>query len=247
MIPTKYLIVIGIILSLVVIYYFFNEIKNVKKLLTPAYQKTMTLESKIMNLEEKMSKKVIRNDSPALSITYQSDMIKNATGTASVKYGPLSDSEVQRAFSKIKKHREERKSDSSQMQNFNEPYVNRLVINPPKISTGKISDFGSTTDKSSLFTDKESSENKSDTFAFDLNKVVNKSNQKLVKANKHEYLSILDNLENMQETEDIGGLDINEKVIKQLSENVSRVNLSSDNSSSGVKQKVVEVSKKAQK
>ncbi len=85
MIQTKYLIIIGIIICLLIIYYLYCEISNAKKIFTPAYQKTMALEVKIADLEKKnmelLQKKMIhynkKNDSPALSITYQSDMVKN--------------------------------------------------------------------------------------------------------------------------------------------------------------------------
>lgn len=106
MISTKYLIMIGAIICLLIIYYFYNGISDAKKMIFPAYQKTMALEIKTIALEEKITelekktadfipkkKQLIhKNDSPALSITYQSDMVKN--GNLSVKYADLSESEA---------------------------------------------------------------------------------------------------------------------------------------------------------
>ena len=107
MIANKYLIMIGIIICLLVLYYFYDEISNVKKLFMPTYQKTMALEAKIMDLERrniefnkrKMESINCMNDSPALSITYQSDMMRN--NNLSVKYGDLSETEAKELLQKI--------------------------------------------------------------------------------------------------------------------------------------------------
>lgn len=53
MINTKYLIIIAAVVCLLILYYFYDEISNVKKLFIPAYQKTMALEAKILELEKK--------------------------------------------------------------------------------------------------------------------------------------------------------------------------------------------------
>ena len=118
MLETKYLLIIGAIVCILVCYYFYDEISNAKKILLPTYQKTMSLEAKITALEEEIknhpknisnpkSKKKNSNltphpkkhtDSPALSITYQSDLMHgNGTGTdhyRSARYSDINDSEV---------------------------------------------------------------------------------------------------------------------------------------------------------
>lgn len=104
MIEMKYLIMIGVIVCLLVLYYFYDEISNIKKSYLPTYQKTMALEAKMMELDKRtmdmMTKKCIsRTDSPPMSITYYSDMVKN--GNLSVKYADLSESEADKLLRKI--------------------------------------------------------------------------------------------------------------------------------------------------
>lgn len=103
MIETKYLIIIGAVISILILYYFWDEMSNTKKIMMPTYQKTMLLESKFIELEKKtdtfmvnlqnqiqsqnQSGKTNRKktvDSPALSITYQSDMINKNNNNRSV-------------------------------------------------------------------------------------------------------------------------------------------------------------------
>lgn len=103
MIQTKYLIILGVIICLIVLYYFYDEIKNVKKLFTPTYQKTMALEAKILELEKvtyNLTSKGIKNDSPALSITYQSDMAKK-NGNLSIRYADLTETEANELLKNI--------------------------------------------------------------------------------------------------------------------------------------------------
>jgi len=107
MIETKYLIIFAAIVCIIIFYYYYGEISSIKKILKPSYQKTMSLESRIIELEKKAQTLLVpkknglndinnfkskKNDSPALSITYQSDMIKN--GNLSVRYADLSESET---------------------------------------------------------------------------------------------------------------------------------------------------------
>lgn len=105
MIQAKYLIIIGVIVCLFVLYYFYDEISSVKKMFLPTYQKTMSLEAKVFELENKnneLLKKKSKNpiiDSPALSVTYQSDMCKN--GNLSIKYADLTDTEANELLKNI--------------------------------------------------------------------------------------------------------------------------------------------------
>lgn len=95
MIKTKFLVILGIVICLFIIYYFYSEISSIKKLYSPTYQKTMALETKITELEkktERLSVKKNSHDSPAMTLTYHSDMAKNANG--SVKYTEVTDTEA---------------------------------------------------------------------------------------------------------------------------------------------------------
>src|SRR6056297_2891463 len=120
MISNKYLMIICIIVALLVLYYFYDEISNVKKLFLPTYQKTMTLESKTMALEKKINEIIISGkksnklDSPPMSITYHSDMVKN--GNLSVRYSDLSDSEAQKILQQVNIFRSEN-NESQQKKN----------------------------------------------------------------------------------------------------------------------------------
>ncbi|MEM0354177.1 MAG: hypothetical protein QXW79_01210 [Thermoplasmata archaeon] len=79
-----------------ILYYFYEEISNFKKLFIPTYQKLMSLETRLMQLEKKMDElfsqhKIQKEDSSPLSITYRSDMINN--NNLSVKYTGISESD----------------------------------------------------------------------------------------------------------------------------------------------------------
>ncbi len=102
MIEIKYIIMIGIAVCLLVLYYFYDDISNIKKSFVPMYQKTMELEAKVLKLESE-SKKITninpkrkkissKNESPAFSISYQSDMI--GKGNLSVRYTDITESEA---------------------------------------------------------------------------------------------------------------------------------------------------------
>jgi len=149
MIESKYLIVIVVIICLLVLYYFYDEISNLKKLFVPTYQKTMALEAKIMELDKKTieinhkralpsSRKI---DSPALSITYNSDMVKN--GNLSVKYADLSESEAKRLLHNINDNKKQpialpptnnHNSNPNSNSNGNQMHV-------PRVQSGELSDI----------------------------------------------------------------------------------------------------------
>jgi hypothetical protein len=108
MFRSKYLIIIGVIICLLVFYYFYDEISKIKKMFLPTYQKTRLLEEKMLLLENKsneVSKKKlfnVKNDSPALSITYQSDMYKN--GNLSIKCVDVTDTEANELLKSIREN-----------------------------------------------------------------------------------------------------------------------------------------------
>ncbi len=112
MIQAKYLIIVGVIVCLFVLYYFYDEISGVKKMFLPTYHKTMSLEAKVFELEKKsnelLKKKIVNPmiDSPALSVTYQSDMCKN--GNLSIKYADLTDTEAHELLHNINQNSKNR-------------------------------------------------------------------------------------------------------------------------------------------
>uniref|UniRef100_A0A6C0LUX2 Uncharacterized protein n=1 Tax=viral metagenome TaxID=1070528 RepID=A0A6C0LUX2_9ZZZZ len=96
------IVIFGIILV-----YFYTEIGENKQLLKTIYQKVQTLEMKI-NTNQKTNSfiknlpmKNQRIESPAFSITYQSDAIKN--NNLSVKYSDLSETEAKELTKKLDK------------------------------------------------------------------------------------------------------------------------------------------------
>lgn len=114
----KYLLAIGIIIVLVIIYCLYDNISSVRKLCTPAYQKIMSLEARISDLEKRsinVPKKLAKIDSPVpvLSITYQSDMAKNKINT---RYADLSDSESKRILKDIGEKKTNVKKQNSENQ-----------------------------------------------------------------------------------------------------------------------------------
>jgi len=166
MIPTKYLIIIGAVVCLLILYYFYNEISSIKKLFIPSYQKTMALEAKLFELEKKATeylpkKKLLnqKNDSPVLSITYQSDMVKN--GNLSVKYVDLSDTEARELLKNIEENKKKNmttnaQSFQKQIQENQEKQLNKQILLLPdqsnkkifNVQPGELSDFVENNDQS---------------------------------------------------------------------------------------------------
>ena len=109
MIESKYMIIIGVVLCLLVLYYFYDEMSNMKKLIEPTYQKSMALEVKVNDLEKKTISLINTNralkkrgdNTPPLSITYNS-MDFEKKNHPSVKYGDLSETEANELLKKIK-------------------------------------------------------------------------------------------------------------------------------------------------
>ena len=122
MFETKYLIMIGAVVCLLILYYFYDEISNVKKSFIPTYQKTMALEAKLAELEKKtndflpLSKKksIPAYESPVFSVSYNSDAIKN--GNLSAKYIDLSETEAKKIIKNIEQHKQLTKSQLTKSQ-----------------------------------------------------------------------------------------------------------------------------------
>lgn len=104
MFDTKIIIIICVAGCLLIFYYLYNEISNVKKIMEPTYQKTMLLENKVAELEKKTlnspKRKRRSTQSPVFSMTYNSaDVVKDEL---SVKYRDLSEAEAQRIINQNK-------------------------------------------------------------------------------------------------------------------------------------------------
>lgn len=235
MIETKYLIMIGAVICLLIIYYLYDEISNVKKIVAPVYQKTMELEAKVLELEKKNLENVTikpiiqRNDSPALSITYRSDMVKN--GNLSVQYADLSEMEA----NELLKNMEQNKSKSTQPNNKN-------------LQRRELSDFVTLSDDAK---NKKSNSNdlfneETDTFDVKITGLTNKNPLEMVnleqndpvfltnnvrKADTAEYQQILNGLTaNMRNitSEDVFDDELDKDIIRSISESIQYADLSSD-------------------
>ena len=126
MFETKYLIIIGVILCLLVIYYFYDEISNIKRTFLPTYQKTMALEAKLLEYEKQYgkskskspsirTKSKSKSESPIMSITYISaDAKNNPDGTSSVQYANITEHEAKELLGVLNKD-------------------NKNTINPPEL------------------------------------------------------------------------------------------------------------------
>lgn len=114
MLEQKYFYWIIIIAALIAIYYLYEEINSLKKIMIPTYQKSMAMENVVIGIEKKIEntihnyfkqnrKNPTDHDSPVLSITYRSDVVGNDRGNLSIKYTDLDDSKANDLMKKIKK------------------------------------------------------------------------------------------------------------------------------------------------
>lgn len=184
MIRSKYLIIIFIVICLVVIYYLYKEIKNCRNFYVSTHQKYMKMQSRIDELEilihshnshnSNTNKKNItkQNDSPALSITYQSDMIKN--GNLSVKYADLSDTEAQTLLKAIERNSKKKSNP-----------INSPIKCPSNNVNSVTNTNGSKTAKDvKEYKESKKSKEESDTINIKLEDLIKKSN-----TNKHNLKS----------------------------------------------------------
>ena len=94
MIGMKYLLIISVVCCIMILYYFYDEISNIKKTIVPIYQKMMSLERKIVDLEKRNGHDTIKQvDSPAFEVTYRSDMANDGSNL-SAKHANLSESDT---------------------------------------------------------------------------------------------------------------------------------------------------------
>lgn len=114
MIQTKYFFIVGIILVCLILYYFYDELSNVKKSFVPLYQKTMALEAKMADLDKPVTKIAAKQpvvnhtkseENNVFSITYDTDMTKNVKQSnedLTLRYANLSDRGVDNLIKKSK-------------------------------------------------------------------------------------------------------------------------------------------------
>ncbi|CAH6420661.1 Hypothetical protein MVR_LOCUS191 [uncultured virus] len=110
MFPTKFLVIIGIVICLLVCYYFYDEINSAKKLAAQTHQKLAGLENRADTVErevlviqrktEALSRWQAGEDihSPPMTISFNSDMVPN--GDLSVRYVNISDPEAIKMLNK---------------------------------------------------------------------------------------------------------------------------------------------------
>ena len=109
------------IVCLFLIYYFYDGISSLKKLMVPCYQKSMALETRMMALEKKLdtpTKKKSKTESPIYSITYQSEIAKNSN--VSSKFEEVSESEAKKIFRNLQKKSETKANPDSQQVSKND-------------------------------------------------------------------------------------------------------------------------------
>lgn len=250
MIQTKYLIIAGAIICLIILYYFYDEIKNIKKLFTPAYQKTMALEAKVMELEkitedlasQRQPKK--RNDSPALSITYHSDMAKK-TGNLSVKYVDISETEAKQLLKNID-HPGKQGMSTRRLSGGNTATIlpsDKKIVSPEKtVDTEKTKISQIVSEELSEFNKKNNDQAKSqneetDTIDFKISDLIK---NKTTDADIVEYQKILSELPNKipynEDTID-NQIEINEDVMKHISESIQHGDFPSEKMVSDIPQK----------
>ena len=145
MFDKKYLLMIGIILTLLITYYFYDQIRGIRNLFTPTYEKAMQLELRMKLLEQRQVEQstALKSysqqksmstrqqagasqshiDSIAYSCSYNSDMVKG-TEPNSAHYTDLTDTEVRDLMKKIK-------SSQSQGQIQNQQSNSHLNKNKP--------------------------------------------------------------------------------------------------------------------
>lgn len=240
MFKTKYIIIIGIIICILLIYYFYGEISTIKKSLVPTYQKTMALEAKILELEQvkkslQSNKKNVgkKIESPVYSISYQSDIVK--TGISSMKYADISESEAKKLVQNIKYHgtKKNTKSDRSETINVKSPKRGKVPL-------GELSEFD---DNTQLFIAESSAQsNRLDQFNLsDRSDTINLKFSEILKRRKNdaEY-SVQMGLDNIEYDKILLGLSTNltqnyltdnldQDAIRNISESIKHTTGSDEN------------------
>lgn len=241
MFQKKYLIMIGLAICLFILYFFYNEIIKVKTIIMPAYQKTMALEAKVLQLEKKTTelisyqhkKAVPMNESPALSITYQSDMVKN--GNLSAKYSEISESEA-KLIQKIENSKQSKTNVSTMAPNHSQKMTSYPVqkitedrVQKPTIPIGD-------------FSDHTNDQNEDAELNVNIANIINKQNNDT--GIMAEYEKILNGLSDHENDND----ELDADIIKSITESIKDADIPSENSLSELplKPKTVKKNKRKQ-
>ena len=231
MFEKKYIIIIAIVVCLFILYYFYDELSSIKKMYIPTYQKTMALEARLDKLDklDKLEKKPYNKkdtskdvDSTALTITYQSDMVKN--GNLSAKYVEISESESKEL-----------------LKNIEQSKMKQNVTNRNRIPAGDISDPKPV---------KVLAQPKSDIMDFE-NSEINipvagllKKNSGIIKSDSQtaEYQQIYESLKTTVLSNDEHD-DFNDKDMRDFTESIQYADIPSENTVSDIPAKTSKTSK----
>ena len=238
MIQTKYLIIIITVIVLLIIYFFYDAISNNRKKHVSLYQKVSALEAKIFEMEKSkinnsVKNKNIKNDSPALSITYQSDMLKN--NNQSVKYADLTDSEAKMLIKNIQNNK------------INSKKNGNLIPNESKsingIRTGEFSDFA--------IKNQNNIDENTDTINIKIDKLIKNAITPMntEKKQKSEYQQILKGLSNI---DGFGNTELDQDIISSITKSIHYADIPSNhdlsetpNNSVSVKEEIAKNNKKS--
>ncbi len=181
----------------------------------PTYQETMSLGSKLYDIEKKVNETIKKNilhnkiDSPALSITYQSDMVKN--NDLSVKYVDLSDNEAKELLNKMNLYKEQKLNQTNKTDLLNNTKICK------SIHTEELFDK----------IDNNINKTNDDCFSVGANDIV--LNKSTISENK--YKNILDNL--TQNKHDFNN-ELDTDIIKHISESIHYADMTSQKSLSDI-------------
>ncbi|AGC01861.1 hypothetical protein H012_gp602 [Acanthamoeba polyphaga moumouvirus] len=222
MIKTSYLIIIGAVICLLIIYYFYSEISELKKLYVPTCQKIMNVEAKVSDLDKKSLEFINRktkydskNESPIMSITYHSDMVKK-NGNLSIKYDDLTETEANELVKKLNHNTKKFNNDKYQQDENNYAHVTTKPINTI-YSDNNIFD--------------SISKDQSETVKVNINEIINNNQLKLGNdnLNSSEYQNIMDGLTtSIEAIKEDSGSEIDEQIIKSISESIKYADIPSD-------------------
>ncbi|QGR53857.1 hypothetical protein [Moumouvirus maliensis] len=230
MIKTSYLIIIGAVICLLIIYYFYSEISELKKLYVPTCQKIMNVEAKISDLDKKSLeylrkiKYESKNESPIMSITYHSDMVKK-NGNLSIKYDDLSETEANEL---VKKLNNAKNNNNKYQSNNNKYQLNKVFDQENSLA------YENTKPKKIIYSDDgvfDSVSNNSETVKVNINEIINNNQLKIGNddLNSTEYQNIMDGLTtSVNAVKQDSESEIDEQIIKSISESIKYADIPSD-------------------
>ncbi|AGF85428.1 hypothetical protein QJ854_gp354 [Moumouvirus goulette] len=227
MIKTSYLIIIGVVICLLIIYYFYSEISELKKLYVPTCQKIMNIEAKVSDLDKKSleffnrkNRYESRNESPIMSITYHSDMVKK-NGNLSIKYDDLTETEANELVKKL----------NYNTKNNNHKYQSDKIFNQEKngLSNENVESKNIIYSDNNIFD--SISKNQSETVKVNINEIINNNQLRFGNDNLNstEYHNIMDGLTtSINAVKEDSGSEIDEQIIRSISESLKYADIPSD-------------------